>query len=338
MLKTYELIITNQTSKNITKISNNLNDFSNEKNTKLQETKHSEHKLQNNDYIIKLLKCGFSSRADNVLHCSSYLVFSLQQNIYTSDERIRLKRANFCKDRFCSTCNWRRSLNLARELQNALEAIKEQRKVEILFLTLTAKNEPIERLRETIREMNKSFQRLIQTKRFKRAVLGFIKAVEILGSKTPAGQSHVHFHCLLVVPKSYFTSRDYIKHADWVAMWKKALRADYDPVVNVKKIKPRGNWSAERSASKETIKYSIKHTDLTSRSDEDFTHIINQTRGMRFVSTGGILKEMINLQRVEDELIQNDKEPLWYEIAELIYEWLNGDFYLKQTNRVNATM
>jgi hypothetical protein len=118
-------------------------------------------------------------------------------------------------------------------------------------------------------------------------------------------------------------------------MWKKALRADYDPIVNVKRIKPRGNWSAEKSASKETIKYSIKHTDLTSRSDEDFTHIINQTKGMRFISTGGILKKMINLQRVEDAEIKQEPDPFWYEIAELFYTWSNGDYVLVEKNSNN---
>jgi len=298
----------------------------------LTESKHTKHKLQNNDYILKLHSCGFFKKADNVLQCSSYLVFSQQQHIETMNERIRLKKAHFCKDRFCSTCNWRRSLNLTRELQNALEAIREQRKVEILFLTLTAKNEPIERLRETIQYMNKAFHRMQRTKRFKGSILGYVKAVEILGSKTPAGHSHVHFHCLLVVPAKYFKDHRYIKHSEWVAMWRKALRADYDPIVNVKRIKPKKNsqFTDIQSATRETIKYSIKHTTLTTRTNEDFSHIIIQTRGMRFISTGGILKEMINLQRVEDDLIGESKEPLWVEIAELFYEWLGGDYRLKE--------
>ena len=297
---------------------------------RLNEPKHATKKLINNNYIIKLQKCGFNKIAEEVLHCGDYLTFSLQEHIMTSEQRRRLKRANMCKNRFCSYCNWRRSLNLTDELRRALEHIKKQRQIEILFLTLTAKNEPIERLRETIKYMNNAFHKMQRTKRFKSSILGYIKAIEVLGSKTPSGQSHVHFHCLLVVPSYYFKTKYYIKHSEWVEMWQKALRVDYTPIVDVRRIKAKGNWSAEKSASKETIKYSIKHTDLTSRTDEDFTHIINQTKGMRFISTGGILKEMINLQRIEDAKIKQEPDPYWYEIAEEIYQWMNGDYRLKE--------
>ena len=102
--------------------------------TTLQETKHAYKKLHSNNYIIKLKKCGFSKTAEDVLNCADYLLFSLQEHIMTSEQRRRLKRANMCKNRFCSYCNWRRSLNLTDELRRALEHLKEQRQVEILFL------------------------------------------------------------------------------------------------------------------------------------------------------------------------------------------------------------
>ena len=116
-------------------------------------------------------------------------------------------------------------------------------------------------------------------------------------------------------------------------MWKKALRIDYSPSVDVRKLrtKKNSNLSKIQSAVYEVAKYSVKHTELTNKSDDDFKHIINQTYRMRFFATGGILKEMINLQKIEDDLIDVDEEIQneWVEIEELLYSWESGDYYLK---------
>jgi plasmid rolling circle replication initiator protein Rep len=235
-------------------------------------------------------------------------------------------------------CNWRRSRNLGRSLLQAFTQIQEERDIEFIFLTLTIKNPLINELKQAVKHMNKSFQRMSETKAYKQAVLGHFKALEILGDNTPAGEAHPHFHCLLIVSKSYFKSRYYLSQAKWQEMWKKALRVDYSPSVDVRKLRVKKNsqLSKIQSAVYEVAKYSVKHTELTNRSDNDFKEIINQTYRMRFFATGGILKEMINLQKVEDDLIDTDEEiqSEWVEIEELLYNWKNGDYILtKQINR-----
>jgi len=74
---------------------------------------------------------------------------------------------------------------------------------------------------------------------------------------------------------------------------------------------------------------------LTEKSNDEFSQIMIQTKGMRFFSTGGILKDMINLQKCDEELIQfqKDLEDMWKEIYEEIYEWLNGDYRLTKTKK-----
>ena len=305
---------------------------------KLAEQKHAKKKLLNNDLIIKLEKCGFDDYSSKVEFCASNLVFSIQEHIETKDLRRRLKDANFCKFRFCATCNWRRNLNLTRELLNAftlLEQIKGE--VKYLFLTLTIKNRPSSELRKAVTELNDAFKRMSKTKAFKNVVLGHFKAVEIIGSKTKSGEVHPHLHILLIVSKSYFKSRYYLSHSKWVEMWKKALRVDYTPVLDIRPIKAKRKLSALQSAVFEVAKYSVKHTKLVGLSDEDFTNVINQTKNMRFFSTGGILKEMINLAKIEEELVTLDgeKEELWREIYEEIYRWNDGDYRLKKINVVD---
>ena len=51
-----------------------------------------------------------------------------------------------------------------------------------VFLTLTVKNPPVTELRDTLKHMNDSWQRLIQTKRFKSGVAVFCEQ-----PKSPGG-------------------------------------------------------------------------------------------------------------------------------------------------------
>jgi len=286
-----------------------------------------------NDLILRLKDVNYPKYSEMVFSCGSYLKFSHQEHIETKDTRDRLKGADFCKFRFCPVCSWRRNININRELLVALSQIEAYKRVSYLFLTLTIRNPSVEDLKATVKDMNQSFQRLAQTKAYKNSIIGHFKALEIVGDKTPDGEVHPHFHILLITNKSYFTSRYYLSQAKWTEMWKKALRVEYTPIVNIQKIKSKNqNLSALQSAVYETVKYSVKHTELTSKSDADFRNIIEQTHRMRFFSTGGILKRAINFVKCDDDLINlnAEQEASWVEIKELLYKWENGDYYLSE--------
>lgn len=226
-------------------------------------------------------------------------------------------------------------MNISRELLEAFEAIEASQSVSYLFLTLTIQNPLTSDLKATVAHLNKSFERMSKTKQYKKSILGHFKALEIVGDETPDGEVHPHFHILMIVNQSYY-NHNYISQATWTEMWKKALRVDYTPIVHVQKIKPKKKkdgtiFTALQSAVFEVAKYSVKHSILTDKNDDEFTQIITQTKGMRFFATGGLLKENINLIKCDDELInfREETEALWLEIAELIYQWKNGNYRLK---------
>lgn len=311
----------------------------------LQEPKHQNHKLMNNDIILKLEKCKFSKESELVRECGSYLTFSHQEHIKTLDKRIKLKKADYCKFRFCSTCNWRRNLNINRELLQAFEAIEATQSVSYLFLTLTIRNPQTEDLKATVKHLNDSFKRMTKTKAYKDAILGHFKALEIVGDKTPQGEVHPHLHIILIVNSSYFKSRNYISQAKWIEMWKKALRVDYTPVLDIRRIKAKKTKSGKtltalQSAVFEVAKYSVKHSILTDKSDDEFSSIILQTKNMRFFSTGGLLKEKINFIKCDEELIQFNEQidAEWREIEELIFEWKNGNYQLKEIKEIKEQL
>ena len=303
----------------------------------LIETKFEKHKTMTNEIVLKLDTCGFKKESELVRSCASYLLFSNQKNLTTSATRLKLKKANFCKFRFCNMCSWRRSINTSRKLLEALEFVENSRKISYLFLTLTVQNPLIQNLKESIEHLNKSFKRMSETKAYKKAVLGSFKALEILGDNTKDGEAHPHFHILLIVKNNYFKDKDYIKHDTWVEMWKDALRVDYQPFVDVRKVRTielnqDKNLTALQSAIFEVAKYTLKHTELTRKNCNDFTHIINQTKNMRFYSVGGFLKDTIDFIKTDEEILNLKKEEnlQWEEIEELLYKWKDGNYFLKE--------
>lgn len=302
----------------------------------LQEPKFQNHKLMNNDIIIKLADCKFFKESELVRECGSFLTFSHQEHIKTLDRRIKLKNADFCKFRFCATCNWRRNLNINKELLQALQAIEASKNVSYLFLTLTIDNPQTEDLKATVKHLNDSFKRMTKTEDYKNVILGHFKALEIIGDETKAGEVHPHFHIILIVNSSYFKSPKYIHIEDWVKMWQKALRVDYSPIVHIQKIKAKRTPSGKKltalqSAVFEVAKYSVKHSILTDKNNDEFSSIILQTKNMRFFSTAGLLKEKINFLKCDNDLIQFNEvlESEWKEIEELCYLWKNGNYRLK---------
>ena len=172
-----------------------------------------------------------------------------------------------------------------------------------VFLTLTVKNPPVTELRDTLKHMNDSWKRLIETKRFKSGVAGFLRTTEVTRGNDGKMMAHPHFHALLLVKPSYFTI-NYIKQGDWVEMWAKALRADYLPSVNVKAVKATLDEKGRKQLDKaicETLKYSVKPSDLALERDKGawLHEMTKQVHKMRFIATGGVLKGIL---KPEDEI------------------------------------
>ena len=299
----------------------------------LDEPKHTEKKLQTNDIIFKFYNTGFTKESEKIKQCGNYLEFIFKEHQITKDTKKKLANANFCKNRFCPVCSWRRTRNITGQLKEAFTAIQEKEKIATLFLTLTVNNPDVKDLKDTIAKMNKAFKRMSETKRFKNAILGYFKSIEILGEQTPNGQAHPHFHILLVVKENYFKKSDYINQKEFLQMWRDATRNQNITQVDVRRIKSKNeNFSDIDSAIAETVKYAVKHSDLCKRTNEDFYYLYTQTKNLRFISAGGILKDHLNLIKIDEDLInlKKENEALWIEICRLIYTWQNGDYQLKE--------
>ncbi|MFC3848524.1 protein rep [Helicobacter baculiformis] len=288
------------------------------------------HKLQAQELDLPGHYPDNPDKAQRCAHCGDDLTFDKYRHLETSDILRVLAWANFCKVRWCPMCAWRKASKLILEILSILSQIERDHKVAYVFLTLTTRNAPLSELRALSAHMSKSWQRLIQTKSFRKSVLGYIRALEFMGDKTPDGQAHPHFHSVLVVPPSYF-SKGYIPQAQWCEMWQKALRADYKPIVDIRGIRVKSTATtlntinpALYSALRECVKYIAKSAKLTKLDQEQFKILDQQAKGIRQFNLGGLVKSIKPLEL----------EPLdpsfWEQLEQEFYKW-SGQAYKPYT-------
>lgn len=258
----------------------------------------------------------FDGLAGRVRGCSGFLGFAWENNNETGESHLRLREARFCRVRYCPVCQWRRSLmHKARFLESLPSVLEQHPKARFLFLTLTVRNCQISELRQQLGEMNKSWHRLVKRQEFK-TIIGWIRSTEV--TRGVDGSAHPHFHILLMVRPGYFKGGNYIKQERWTELWAECAKLDYVPVVDIRAIK--GN--VER-ATAETLKYSAKPSDLVADA-EWLVELTRQTHKLRFMATGGILKNAISEQEKSEEellLLEQNNDDDDAEKSKLYFDW-----------------
>ncbi len=303
-------------------------------------------------------------------NCSGWLKFALVQ---TGSEQVvhKLQSAHFCHVRHCPICAWRKSLmRRAKTFRAMRKILVDYPGKRYIYLTLTVKNCEMEQLGETLTWMNESWQRLSQRKNF--PAIGWLRSVEVtkvydiyyddkyLGrhgqtwidkwidsnrkSKSFSrvklrveltSEVHPHFHALLMVNAGYFKNY-YISQKEWRELWRESLRVEYDPVVDIKVVKPFKQLPPDTSASEAnvvepiiqpideglatairyTLKYSTKPDEFLSpdtgvsgvnqKCQEWILGITKQMYKRRAIALGGIFKKYMS----EDDptnLIRDDE-------------------------------
>lgn len=243
--------------------------------------------------------------SDRIKDCSEVLEFGWKPDKETGEVKLKLARASFCRVRHCPVCQWRRSMKWQARMLEAIPLIKKDYpSYRWIFLTLTVKNCEVSELRETLNAMNKGFARLSQLKSYPGK--GWVKCIEV--TKSTEAMAHPHIHCLILVSSAYFGGSYYLNQSEWVKLWKKSCRLDYNPVVDVRVIKPKQGKSDIESAIAETLKYTVKPSDMI----EDgpwLYELTNQLHKTRAVSIGGILRQYLMATEPEPEEEPDNDNP-----------------------------
>lgn len=243
-------------------------------------------------------------RVQRVMDCGGYLVFAAQYGMKT-----KLVEAHFCKDRLCPMCSWRRSLKFYSQVSAVIEYLNRISQYEYCLLTLTIRNCSTADISSTLDQLFCSFRKLLKNKRVKAAIKGYFKSCEITRKIDSIGTElewHPHLHVIVAFNKSYFKKSDYISQKDWIYLWRDALGVDYDPSVDIRKIRVDPNDSRSLAdAIKEVSKYSLKSDQFLEHPDSAvvdsavealFYGLFNR----RLTSFGGVFKQARKALKQDD--------------------------------------
>jgi len=307
---------------------------------------------------------NYEKRAENMKFCGSFLEF------LDMPERLKLIKANFCRVPLCPMCQWRKSMRIFFDTSKIMKVVEERYPKYIpLFLTLTVRNCSVEDLSSNLDNIfsgwddfmrSKTLNPLVKGER-KHIVKGWFRALEVeydgdekitqtrynkakeyydrngikVGDKNlNCNTFHPHFHAIMLVEKSYFKGKDYKRTEEWVQLWRKAAKLDYDPVCHIQRTR---TTKGKREEVAEVAKYTYKDAEILNKKlsddkkDEVVKSLSSAIHGRRIYAYGGVMKEIAAELKVKDvdkaDLVNTSDE---YEInsalAKMIvtYRWNMG--------------
>ena len=254
----------------------------------------------------------FTDRARKMLNCGTQI---------TLDNSGTIISANFCRLRICPMCQRRRALKTGAEVFRIMEHINSS----WVHLVLTVPNCEFHQLSDLLDTMYTVSSRLFRYKPFKKAFNGIFRFTEITYNYS-ADNYHPHFHCLISVDNSYFTSRKYIKSETvrlvWTALMNSALNGDdvrrksddwineYIETFNDELLYQIHMKKADNSAVAEVAKYCVKPLDIGlsgSALFEPLHNIFYALHGRRLVQTYGNVRDVARLLKVDLNSDSNDE-------------------------------
>lgn len=250
---------------------------------------------------------GYDKKGERVAGCGTFLSFAheIEDGVINPDGKLVL--ANFCKDRLCPMCMWRRSLKIFSQISEVMNVCGNNYRY--LFLTLTIPNCCGSDLRKTIQNLYNATIRMFRKKRFN-FIRGIIRTLECTYN-LEHDNWHPHLHLILAVDGSYF-GRDYMRQDEWQRYWYESYyKLPFNPtavtkpllIVDIRKVKSKDGIDFG-SAVAEISKYSVKPDNFL-YSDELLTQSIvqvltEQMHGLRMFSLSGCFKDAFNELQLQD--------------------------------------
>lgn len=271
--------------------------------------------------VAGLMEHYDKEKALELKRCGTYLGF-----IRTPDNGLKLSTANFCRQRLCPMCQWRRSLRLAVQSDKVYRELS-QHGYRHIFMTVTMRNCKRGELRETVDHLYKSMTAFMRSVAFRRSFAGAYRAFEVTYNKDK-NTFHPHWHLLLTVRPEYFEDESLYWDIDTlIKRWRKSAHLDYDPDVDITVVRQKPGQSIT-SACVELCKYPVKSAEINSWSV--LQEIDEVLKGRRLLGWWGVTAETrraLALDDVEDgDLVHTDDELVAKEdeLAKIVYVWRHG--------------
>ena len=212
--------------------------------------------------------------AYKIYQCATYVKFS------DDNGQAKITDANFCRQRVCHVCAWRRQAKFLSQITPILAQTSAEG-YEFIFVTLTVKNATYKRLKCTIDNMMSAYNKLLGRSKIHKAFAGVIRSMEITYNPE-RGDYHPHIHMLVAVKPEYFFNPDlYITKDEMLSIWSSCAKLNYLPSIDMEKV------TNSTKASIETIKYALKPS-IYEEALKGFYYLL---RGRRLISFSGIFSK-----------------------------------------------
>lgn len=266
----------------------------------------------------------------------------------------KIKSANFCRDRLCPMCNYRRSQKMFSQNMTVYEKIKEDHpNYRQLFLTLTVPNVPLWQLKETLRAMSSSWNRFRNHRAVKREpIVGYCKKLEITYNKE-AHTYHPHYHVMLTVDGWASRIEDYVK---W---WSASVQKGRQLVCYIESVDGDAKSVAEMSkymTKSDDILESLEDSEISAAEEKWFMYRA-AVFAVREMTYGGIWREYrreLGYVDIEDDdltdtevITHSDAPIIWYEwqhqaglyvVVDVTSEWCFGDLIARDLKKIRDSL
>lgn len=210
---------------------------------------YSESKRLNQAASALISRHVSASGLDRFRGCGSFLQFKANEDLSVK----KLHQGNFCKNRFCPICQRNAARKEAAKIGACMAWVQQVKGKEFILLTLTAPNVTGDKLKAEIDRFNQAFRRLLVRAEVAPIIKGYVRKLEV-EHNAERGDYHPHFHVLIAVNKSYFSDKTYLSQAEWLRLWREAMRDE--TIMNLHVCK------ATMGANNELAKYVAKAGSL----------------------------------------------------------------------------
>lgn len=269
-------------------------------------------------------------KAEKMLNCATKLRYVLESNSEKA-----LNYGNWCNQRGCPICQWRRTFKIRSRVFPAINLlVKNNPDIQALFLTLTVKNCHQDSLRSTIRNILMPGWRSFSRRRDFPA-LGYLKSLEVTRSydcyyagefigrmglkrikriaslpefnpsrfeRFPSEEVHPHYHALLFVDWRYGVNY-YLRHQDWMRLWRKSAKLDYNPFLDIRRAYSSEGFNNLEKVILEATKYAVSPGDMV---DKLAPFALRQLHGLKLMNTAGIFRDYLKSEDLE-KIIQTGR-------------------------------
>ena len=228
-------------------------------------------------------------RLQDVHDCRNIIKYAYGEDVETEQMFSKALYMESCKYRMCPACQRADAINDSLRLYLRLEKNKR-----FIFVTLTVPNVPGDELKNTMRDMNKAYDKLMRRKQFLQFDSSVAKMEITYNAR--ANTFHPHLHVILAVDDAYFdkSNTQYLTQAQLLEHWRGVTGDDSITQVDVRAVKNNSDDDFEKAVL-EISKYTAKDYDYANHGQAVFDYYHTALRGAKTLRVGGELRMIVNV-------------------------------------------